>query len=168
MSFFVFIDICNLRIQNLMCVYICFILFPLLCYNYSFIYLYKGYASYIHISRGYVKHSFIYLHATNPLQRFENHCSKILVDFQWTTWYCIPEHRTLHVKITVFWNVMTCSLLPTFVGICYFHIQGRCICIDLYSTVQKMEGADSSQALMSVYTVLQEPTAFFSWIQGYS
>jgi hypothetical protein len=25
-------------------------------YNYSFIYLYKGYASYIHISRGYVKH----------------------------------------------------------------------------------------------------------------
>jgi hypothetical protein len=25
-------------------------------YNYSFIYLYKGYASYMHISRGYVKH----------------------------------------------------------------------------------------------------------------
>jgi hypothetical protein len=31
-------------------------LFPLLYYNYSFIYLYKGYASYIHISRGCVKH----------------------------------------------------------------------------------------------------------------
>jgi hypothetical protein len=28
----------------------------LLYYNYRFIYLYKGYASYIHISRGYVKH----------------------------------------------------------------------------------------------------------------
>jgi hypothetical protein len=38
------------------CQYICFILFPLLYYNYSFIYVYKGYASYIHISRGYVKH----------------------------------------------------------------------------------------------------------------
>jgi hypothetical protein len=36
-----------------MCV---FFLFPLLYYNYSFIYLYKGYASYIHNSRGYVKH----------------------------------------------------------------------------------------------------------------
>jgi hypothetical protein len=33
-----------------------FFSFPLLYYNYSFIYLYKGYASYIHISRGYVKH----------------------------------------------------------------------------------------------------------------
>jgi hypothetical protein len=33
-----------------------FFLFPLLYYNYSFIYLYKEYASYIHISRGYVKH----------------------------------------------------------------------------------------------------------------
>jgi hypothetical protein len=33
-----------------------FFLFPLLYYNYSFIYLYNGYASYIHISRGYVKH----------------------------------------------------------------------------------------------------------------
>jgi hypothetical protein len=39
-----------------MYIYICFTLFPLLYYNYSFIYLYKGYASYIHISRGYVKH----------------------------------------------------------------------------------------------------------------
>jgi hypothetical protein len=39
-----------------MCIYICFFLFPLSYYNYSFIYLYKGYASYIHISRGYVKH----------------------------------------------------------------------------------------------------------------
>jgi hypothetical protein len=39
-----------------MCVYIYAFLFPLLYYNYSFIYLYKGYASYIHISRGYVKH----------------------------------------------------------------------------------------------------------------
>jgi hypothetical protein len=38
-----------------MCIYI-FFLFPLLYYNYSFIYLYKGYASYIHISRAYVKH----------------------------------------------------------------------------------------------------------------
>jgi hypothetical protein len=56
MPFFVFIDMCNLWIQNLICMYICFILFPLLCYNYSFIYLYKGYASYIHISRGYMKH----------------------------------------------------------------------------------------------------------------
>jgi hypothetical protein len=37
-------------------IYICFILFPLLYYNYSFIYVYKGYASYIHICRGYVKH----------------------------------------------------------------------------------------------------------------
>jgi hypothetical protein len=37
-------------------VYIYVFLFPLLYYNYSFIYLYKGYASYIHISRGYVKH----------------------------------------------------------------------------------------------------------------
>jgi hypothetical protein len=37
-------------------VYIYFFLFPLLYYNYSFIYLYKGYASYIHISRRYVKH----------------------------------------------------------------------------------------------------------------
>jgi hypothetical protein len=36
--------------------YICFISFPLLYYNHSFIYLYKGYVSYIHISRGYVKH----------------------------------------------------------------------------------------------------------------
>jgi hypothetical protein len=33
-----------------------FFLFPLLYYNCSFIYLYKGHASYIHISRGYVKH----------------------------------------------------------------------------------------------------------------
>jgi hypothetical protein len=33
-----------------------FFLFPLLYYTYSFIYIYKGYASYIHISRGYVKH----------------------------------------------------------------------------------------------------------------
>jgi hypothetical protein len=33
-----------------------FILFPLLYCNYSFICLYKGYASYVHISRGYVKH----------------------------------------------------------------------------------------------------------------
>jgi hypothetical protein len=33
-----------------------FFLFPLLYYNYSFNYLYKGYASYIHISRRYVKH----------------------------------------------------------------------------------------------------------------
>jgi hypothetical protein len=40
-------------------IYICFILFPLLCYNYSFIYLYKGYASYIHISRGYVNHKML-------------------------------------------------------------------------------------------------------------
>jgi hypothetical protein len=39
-----------------MCIYIYVFLFPLLYYNYSFIYLYKGYASYIHISRGYVKH----------------------------------------------------------------------------------------------------------------
>jgi hypothetical protein len=39
-----------------MCIYICFILIPMLNYNYNFIYLYKGYASYIHISRGYVKH----------------------------------------------------------------------------------------------------------------
>jgi hypothetical protein len=40
-----------------MCIYIyVFFLFPLLYYNYSFIYLYKGYANYIHISRGYVKH----------------------------------------------------------------------------------------------------------------
>jgi hypothetical protein len=39
-----------------MYVYIRFILFPLLYSNYSFIYLYKGYASYIHISRGYMKH----------------------------------------------------------------------------------------------------------------
>jgi hypothetical protein len=40
-----------------MCIYIyMFFLFPLLYYNYSFIYLYKGYARYIHISRGYVKH----------------------------------------------------------------------------------------------------------------
>jgi hypothetical protein len=31
-------------------------LFPLLYYNCSFIYLYKGYARYIRISRGYVKH----------------------------------------------------------------------------------------------------------------
>jgi hypothetical protein len=38
---------------------ICFILFPLLYYNYSFIYLYKGYASYIHISRWYVKHKWL-------------------------------------------------------------------------------------------------------------
>jgi hypothetical protein len=42
-----------------MCVYIyicvCF-LFSLLYSKYSCIYLYKGYASYIHISRGYVKH----------------------------------------------------------------------------------------------------------------
>jgi hypothetical protein len=37
-------------------IYVCFILFPLLYYNYSFIYLYKGHASYIHISRGYMKH----------------------------------------------------------------------------------------------------------------
>jgi hypothetical protein len=37
-------------------VYICFILFPLLYYDYNFIYLYQGYASYIHIFRGYVKH----------------------------------------------------------------------------------------------------------------
>jgi hypothetical protein len=36
-------------------IYICF-LFQLLYYNYSSIYLYKGYASYIHISRRYVKH----------------------------------------------------------------------------------------------------------------
>jgi hypothetical protein len=40
-------------------VYICFILFPLLYYNYSFIYLYKGYASSIHIFRGYVKHKML-------------------------------------------------------------------------------------------------------------
>jgi hypothetical protein len=38
-----------------MYIYICFILFSLLYYIYSFTYLYKGYASYIHISRGYVK-----------------------------------------------------------------------------------------------------------------
>jgi hypothetical protein len=31
----------------------------LLYYNYSFIYLYKGYTSYIHISRGYVKHKML-------------------------------------------------------------------------------------------------------------
>jgi hypothetical protein len=37
-------------------IYVCFVLFPLLYYNYSFICLYKGYTSYIHISRGYVKH----------------------------------------------------------------------------------------------------------------
>jgi hypothetical protein len=56
MSFFVFIDIlvCNGKFN--VCIYVCFILFPLLYYNYSFIYLCKGYASYIHISRGYVKH----------------------------------------------------------------------------------------------------------------
>jgi hypothetical protein len=30
--------------------------YTILYYKYSFIYLYKGYASYIHISRGYVKH----------------------------------------------------------------------------------------------------------------
>jgi hypothetical protein len=60
LSFFVFIDICNLLIQNLMCIYIyMFFLFPLLYYNYSFIYLYKGYASYIHISKGYVKHKML-------------------------------------------------------------------------------------------------------------
>lgn len=34
-------------------------LFPLLYYNYSFVYLYKGYASYIPISRGYVKHKIL-------------------------------------------------------------------------------------------------------------
>jgi hypothetical protein len=39
-----------------MCIYIYVFLFPLLYYNYSFVYLYKGYASYIHIPRGYVKH----------------------------------------------------------------------------------------------------------------
>jgi hypothetical protein len=35
----------------------CFILILLLYYNYSCIYLYKFYASYIHISRGDVKHN---------------------------------------------------------------------------------------------------------------
>jgi hypothetical protein len=39
--------------------YIYVFLFPLLYYNYSCIYLYKGYASYIHISRGYVKHKML-------------------------------------------------------------------------------------------------------------
>jgi hypothetical protein len=43
--------------KSSVCIYIyMFFLFPLLYYNYSFIYLYKGYASYIHISRGYMKH----------------------------------------------------------------------------------------------------------------
>jgi hypothetical protein len=48
----VFTDVCNLWIQNLMYIYISFILFSLLYYNYRFIYLYKGYASY----RGYKKY----------------------------------------------------------------------------------------------------------------
>jgi hypothetical protein len=48
-----------LYIYIYMYIYICFILFPLLYYNYSFIYLYKGYASFIHISRGYVKHKML-------------------------------------------------------------------------------------------------------------
>jgi hypothetical protein len=37
-----------------MCIYM-FYFIPIVIL-YSFIYLYKGYASYIHISRGYVKH----------------------------------------------------------------------------------------------------------------
>jgi hypothetical protein len=45
-----------MNIKCNVCIYICFILFPLLYCNYSFIYLYKGYASYIHISRGYLKY----------------------------------------------------------------------------------------------------------------
>jgi hypothetical protein len=46
-----------------------FFLFPLLYYNYSFMYLYKGYASYIHISRGYVKHKRLRTTALDDLKQ---------------------------------------------------------------------------------------------------
>jgi hypothetical protein len=51
-----------------------FILFPLLYYNYSFIYLYKRYASYIHIPRGYVKHKRLRTTAPEGLRTSNEAC----------------------------------------------------------------------------------------------
>jgi hypothetical protein len=68
-----------------MCIYICF-LFPLLYYNYSCIYLYKGYASYIYISRGCVKHKRLRTTdldesaASEGYTQWSEECSVVLAD----------------------------------------------------------------------------------------
>jgi hypothetical protein len=46
----------NTKFNVYIYIYVFFIPIVILYRNYSFIYLYKGYASYIHISRRYVKH----------------------------------------------------------------------------------------------------------------
>jgi hypothetical protein len=84
-------------------IYICFILFPLLYYNYSFIYLYKGYASCIYIFRGYVKHK--RMRTTDLRHRLRRDESRTL------TLYMSNTSEVLEISNTAVVCVLVCSLV---------------------------------------------------------